>query len=100
MKKIFFLLLLLSPLTVPATPATDLQVKASRVIRSGLKDPASFEFVEVFKKDSETFGFIIFGTFRAKNSFGGYSVRRFIYSGKTLLMEGTHPRFNEAWRLI
>lgn len=102
MKTILIAIILAAmPLALPANPsATDLQVKASRLIKERMKDPESFEWVKVYKKDDKELGFIIFGTYRAKNSFGGYTVGRFIYNGQTLLLSEVHPRFDEAWKLI
>tara|TARA_R110002020_G_scaffold472424_1_gene700408 strand:+ start:6728 stop:7054 length:327 start_codon:yes stop_codon:yes gene_type:complete len=101
-KTLIFLLLVVFPLQLTAASwSIELQVKASRAIRSGLKDPKSFEWVEVYKKDSKQLGRVIYGTYRAKNSFGGYTIGRFIYShGHTLLLSHSCPRFNEAWRAI
>jgi hypothetical protein len=102
MKHLFLAMLLaLAPVTLPAKlDPVKLQVEASRLIRDKLKDPESFEWVKLFKKDDPELGFIIYGTYRAKNSFGGYHVARFIYNGQTLLLSEVHPRFEEAWKLI
>lgn len=103
MKFIILITLLLvsaAPAVVAKPNVAHLQVEASRKIRDQLNDPRSFEWGRIYKKDSKELGFVIYGFYRAKNSFGGMVTGRFIYNGQTLLLSEVHGRFEEAWNLI
>lgn len=80
--------------------ARRLELKAERLIKAKLKDPTSFQWAGVGYTDNKTLGFVIFGSFRARNSFGGATLTRFIYGGGTLLLEGEAGRFEEAWEAL
>lgn len=79
--------------------AGEIELFAKRKIKASLKDPDSFEWVGTGYTENEILGFVVFGSYRAKNSFGGYVVVRFIASSGTVIIEG-EPRFQAAWDLI
>jgi hypothetical protein len=85
--------------------ALDLELRAKKKIKAQLNDPDSFAWVgtgytEMRSTPDGSNGFVIFGSYRAKNSFGGYVVKRFMFDGTNLLIEGAAPRFEEAWKLL
>ncbi|PZT87755.1 MAG: hypothetical protein DI627_05785 [Acinetobacter sp.] len=78
-------------------PDTDLIVQSKRHLRGIVKDPDSIKYKNLnafLDKDGNSYAC---GEFNSKNSFGAYvGYRKFVYSGKTLIMDGESKiPFNE-----
>ncbi len=77
------------------------KLTVSSKVREHFKDPESAKFRDIKYGSSWIDGDVYYGEVSAKNSFGAYvGYKKFIFSDKGLLLEGTDIEFDKSWLSI